>query len=187
MAFLPAAVLGLAFGGAIQRALFGPWPVVLAWAVGGAAILAVAWSGRARTAAGGGRALEGLSARVALGIGLAQCLAMWPGVSRSLVTIVGGVLGGLSLAAAVEFSFLLGVVTLGGATVYDALHNGATLLEAYSLPSLVVGLTFAFVSAVLAARWLVGYLHDHGLALFGWYRLAVAVLVAVLLWSGRLP
>jgi len=186
LAFLPAAVLGLTLGGLIQRFLFGPWPVVVAWAVGGGTILAVAWSRRGAAAARGGASLEDLTARLAFGIGLAQCIAMWPGVSRSLVTIVGGVLGGLSLAAAVEFSFLLGVVTLGAATGYDAVQNGHALLEAYSLPSLVVGLAFAFVSAVLAVRWLVGYLHAHGLALFGWYRVVVALLVAALLWAGRI-
>ena len=187
-AFVPAAVLGLAFGDLIKERLFGPWAVVAAWAVGGAAILIVSWRRRGSTAgpAGEGRALEALTMRLALCIGLAQCLAMWPGVSRSLITIVGGVLAGLSVGAAVEFSFLLGVITLGAATVHDGVVHAHRLVDTYSPPSLVVGLCFAFVSAVLAIQWMVRYLHDHGLVVFGWYRLALAAVVAVLLWQGLL-
>ncbi len=183
-AFLPAAVFGLMFGPAIKEHLFGPWPVVLAWALGGAAILAVAW--RRPVAGARGRELAALTVRTALIIGLAQCVAMWPGVSRSLVTIVGGVLAGLSVAAAVEFSFLLGLVTLSAATAHDAVRHGGELGAAYSPTALLVGLCFAFVSALLAVHWMVGYLRSHGLALFGWYRLAVAALVGGLLLAGVL-
>jgi undecaprenyl-diphosphatase len=189
-AFLPAAVLGLVFAESIKEHLFGPWPVVLAWALGGGAILAVAWRrapAAGRTPEEEGKSLAELSVRAALLIGLLQCVAMWPGVSRSLVTIVGGVLAGLSLAAAVEFSFLLGLVTLGAATGYDVMRHGAALNEAYSPPALLVGLCFAFVSALLAVHWMVGYLRSHGLTLFGYYRLAVAALVAVLLLTEVLP
>jgi undecaprenyl-diphosphatase len=139
---------------------------------------------RARAGGGAGCDLDGLNGRAALVIGVAQCVALWPGVSRSLVTIVGGVLVGLSLGSAVEFSFLLGLVTLGAATGYDALRHGRDLLEAYSPAALTVGLCFAFVSAVLAVAWMVAYLRSHGLALFGWYRLGLAAIVALLLWRG---
>ncbi len=183
LAFLPAAVVGLLFGDAIKEHLFGPWPVVLAWAVGGAAILLVAWRGEGR-ASDEGTDLVAMTLRMALIIGLVQCLAMWPGVSRSLVTIVGGIVAGLSVAAAVEFSFLLGLLTLGAATLHDGIRHGQALAEAYAPPALVVGLAFAFVSALLAVHWMVGYLQRHGLAIFGWYRLAVAVLVAFLLLTG---
>ncbi len=188
-AFLPAAVLGLLLGEQIKAHLFGPWPVVLAWAVGGGAILAVVWwrtPSEGGAGAHAGKRLAELSVRAALVIGLLQCVAMWPGVSRSLVTIVGGVLAGLSLGAAVEFSFLLGLVTLSAATGYDVVRHGAQLNEAYSPPALLVGLCFAFVSALLAVHWMVGYLRSHGLALFGYYRLAVAALVVVLLLTGVL-
>ncbi len=79
---------------------------------------------------------------MALFIGFAQCIAMWPGVSRSLVTIVGGVLVGLSLPAAVEYSFLLGVVTLGAATAYDGLKHGQVMLQTFDPQSLAIGLVF---------------------------------------------
>jgi len=181
--FLPAAVIGLALNKTIKAYLFGPWPVVVAWLAGGLAILAV--SGRERERHGAaGLGLEVLSWKMALLIGLAQCVAMWPGVSRSLVTIVGGVLDGLSLPAAVEFSFLLGVVTLGAATCYDALKHGAAMLDTFSPAALSVGLLFAFLSAVLSIKWMVAYLNRHGLAIFGYYRIAIGLLSALLLYAG---
>ncbi len=114
-------------------------------------------------------------------IGFAQCIAMWPGVSRSLITILGGIFVGLSLPAAVEFSFLLGLVTLGAATGYDALKHGHDILAAFNPISVSAGLIFAFVSAVLSIKWMVSYLNRHGLALFGYYRVALAVVVSILL------
>ena len=116
---------------------------------------------------------------MALVIGLAQCIAMWPGVSRSLVTIVGGVMVGLTLLAAVEFSFLLGVVTLTAAASYDGIRFGSIMLENFDAQPLVVGLVFAFLSAVVAVKCMVNYLSRHGLGIFGYYRVALAFLVAV--------
>jgi len=180
--FAPAAVLGLVFADLIKAYLFGPWPVVVAWFVGGVAILVVAWRRKARGyKPASGRPLHELTWRWALVIGIAQCLAMWPGVSRSLVTIVGGILVGLSLPAAVEYSFLLGVVTLGAATSYDSLKHGQTMLETFDLLSLGTGLLVAFISAVVAVKWMVAYLNRHGLAVFGYYRVVLAVAVALLL------
>jgi undecaprenyl-diphosphatase len=182
LAFVPAALLGLLFDKRIEQHLFGPWPVVAAWAVGGLLLL---WIGRGL----GGRAgqpLEQLGPRLALIVGLFQCLALWPGVSRSLATILGGLVGGLSMVAAVEFSFLLGLLTLGAATGYKALGSGAAMLEAYGLPELLTGFLVAFVSAVLAVRWMVAWLSSRGLALFGWWRLLAALAVAGLILSGHL-
>jgi undecaprenyl-diphosphatase len=180
--FLPAAIIGLLFNRVIKEYLFGPWPVVGAWLVGGLAILAVdRWQQRRGTQHRLMKQLEELTWSGALIIGLAQCLAMWPGTSRSLVTIVGGLIVGLSLSAAVEFSFLLGVVTLGAATTYDGLKHGALMLQTFDPLSLVLGLVFAFLAAVLSVKWMVGYLNQHGLAIFGYYRVALAVLVAPLI------
>ena len=182
VAFLPAAVFGLLADEAIERHLFGAWPVVAAWAAGGILILAVA----PRIRPGRGNDLEALALRAALIIGVAQCAALWPGVSRSLATILGGVAAGLSLIAAVEFSFLLGLVTLGAATVYKALDSGAAMLEAYGGVELAVGFFAAWISAVLAVKWMVAWLSRRGLAVFGWWRLAAAAIVAGLLLTGRL-
>lgn len=179
--FLPAAVLGLIFNNHIKEYLFGPWPVVAAWLVGGLAILAVSYRNRNNRTARGGSALEELTWKMAFIIGIAQCIAMWPGVSRSLVTIVGGIMVGLSLPAAVEYSFLLGVVTLGAATAYDGLKHGQAMLQTFEPQALAVGLFFAFISAVISVKWMVAYLNRHGLAIFGYYRVVLAVLTAALL------
>ncbi len=187
VAFIPAAVIGLLFDDLIDEYLFGLWPVVGAWFVGGAAILVVARSRKQhgqtpRT----GSELDSITWKMALVIGLAQCLAMWPGTSRSLVTIVGGVLVGLSLPAAVEFSFLLGLVTLTAATGYKALGDGEIMLDSYGWMPLVVGFVTALFSAVVAVKWMVAYLNRHGLSIFGYYRVAIAAVVAFLIWSGTL-
>ena len=182
LAFLPAAVLGLTAEPAIEAYLFGAWPVVTAWAAGGVLILVVA----PRLRREGGLALESVGPRVALLIGLAQCAALWPGVSRSLATILGGLAAGLSMVAAVEFSFLLGLVTLGAATAYKAVGSGGAMLEAYGALPLAAGFVAAWASATLAVRWMVAYLSRHGLAVFGWWRILVAMGVGVLLVTGRL-
>jgi undecaprenyl-diphosphatase len=179
--FLPAAVIGLIFNSHIKEYLFGPWPVVAAWLVGGLAILAVSYRNRNNQTVRSGCALEELTWKMAFIIGIAQCIAMWPGVSRSLVTIVGGMLVGLSLPAAVEYSFLLGVVTLGAATAYDGLKHGQAMLQTFEPQALVIGLVFAFISAVISVKWMVAYLNRHGLAIFGYYRVILASVTAALL------
>ena len=179
--FLPAAVIGLLFNSIIKTYLFGPWPVVAAWLAGGVAILAVCSRQTNSAAQRDGYALDDLTWKMALIIGAAQCIAMWPGVSRSLVTIVGGVLVGLSLPAAVEFSFLLGVVTLGAATCYDGLKHGEVMLQTFDPYSLAIGLVFAFIAAVISIKWMVSYLNSHSLAIFGYYRVAVALIAGGLL------
>lgn len=187
-AFLPAAVIGLLFNKLIKSYLFGTWPVVFAWFVGGVAILAVSrWNKRkGDRSAHSGRSIIELTWQMALIIGLIQCIAMWPGVSRSLVTIVGGLLVGLSLSAAVEFSFLLGLITLSAATGYDALKHGQIMLQTFDALSLAVGVLFAFVAALLSVKWMVGYLNRHGLAIFGYYRVALSLVVGTLLINGVL-
>jgi undecaprenyl-diphosphatase len=184
-AFVPAAVLGLLLEKQIKAHLFGLWPVVAAWLVGGLVILAVAWrSGKG--AQGRGRGVKELTLAAAVAIGLFQCLGMWPGTSRSLVTILGGLAVGLTLPAAVEFSFLLGVVTLLAATAHDALKHGGAMLGAYSWPSLAVGFVAAALTAAAAVAWMVHYLRRHGLAVFGYYRIALGLAVAALLVLGSL-
>ncbi len=193
VAFLPAMIFGLLLNAKIKEHLFGLWPIVAAWLIGGVAILAVAWkiNGRKKAANTAGQVastpmqrgfdMERLTWQLSLVIGLAQCIAMWPGVSRSLVTIVAGVLVGMRLAAAVEFSFLLGVLTLGAATCYDGYKHGDVMLETYGAVPLLLGFLFAFLSAVVAVKWMVTYLQSHGMQIFGWYRVALAVIVGTLI------
>ena len=183
-AFVPAAVIGLAFGDLIKGYLFGIWPITAAWLLGGIAILAVARGMRERVT--GGMDVGELNLPKALVIGLIQCLAMWPGVSRSLVTILGGVLVGLSVPAAVEFSFILGLITLGSATSYELLKEGPGIIIQFGWLSPAIGIGVAFISAVVAVKWMVAYLNRHGLEIFGYYRIALAFLVMGLILAGIL-
>ncbi len=183
VAFLPAAVFGLLLGHWVEDHLFGLWPVVLAWFVGGVAIFALRGRGRDASTR---RGIESLAPSSALVIGLAQVLALWPGTSRSLVTIAGGLLVGLTLPAAVEFSFLLGVVTLGAATAYETYHAAAEMLRAFGPATLAVGFVAAAISAAVAIAWLVRWIERHGLVLFGWWRVSLAVVVAALILLGVL-
>jgi undecaprenyl-diphosphatase len=185
VAFAPAAVVGLLALDAVTSALFGLWPIVVAWLVGGLVILATGWY-RRHTHRPIGRGLFELTMPQALAIGLIQCLALWPGTSRSLVTIVGGVLVGLSVEAALTFSFLLGAVTLGAGTLYEALRSGPAMMEAYGATSLLAGFVAALISAIFAVKGMVAYLRTHGLGLFGYYRVALALVVAALLLSGHM-
>jgi undecaprenyl-diphosphatase len=192
-AFLPAAIIGLILEKPIKKYLFGGeawglWPIVAAWFAGGVAILAVSWwqASRQTKTHQAGLSLESLTWKMAVVVGLIQCLAMWPGVSRSLVTIVGGVIVGLSLPAAVEFSFLLGLLTLTAATVYDGLKYGQEMVHSFGLSALFFGFLGAWVSAVLAVKWMVSYLKKHGMQIFGYYRIVLAIVVAALIFGGFL-
>ena len=177
VAFLPAAVIGLLFVDWIKAVLFGLWPVTFAWLVGGLALVLF----RSRGEAASGKGLESLQPKEALLIGLIQCIAMWPGTSRSLVTILGGRLVGLSVQASVVFSFLLGMVTLSASTCYDLLNHGGEMVRVFGIGSLVVGVVTGWVTALFAVKWMVAYLQKHGLALFGYYRIALALLTGALL------
>lgn len=189
LAFLPAALFGLWVEGPVERHLYGLWPITAAWALGGGLLLALARNGlepAARAGGSRGAPLEALNVRGALLIGLFQCAALLPGTSRSLVALVGGLVAGLSLAAAVEFSFLLGLLTLGAAALWKGLSHGPALLEGLGGPALIVGMGAAAVAAALSVSFLVRWTRRHGLAPFGWYRLGLAALVASLLALGVL-
>jgi len=186
LAFLPAAVLGMLAKPMIERELFGLWPVVWAWALGGVAILCVPVLRRG-VQGSQGKSLADMSWMTAFAIGLFQCLALLPGTSRSLATIAGALLLGLSGAAAIEFSLLLGVLTLCAATAKSAYDSGGLMFDSYGVGPIVVGALVAAASAWLAVRWLVAWLSTRGLAPFGWYRLVLAAAVALLLVRGVLP
>ncbi len=184
-AFLPAAVVGLAFNKKIDAALMNLWTVTIAWLVGGVAILAVEWFKPAKRNEGFG--LESLTVKMAIMIGLMQCIALMPGTSRSLVTILGGVLVGLSLSAAVEFSFILGLITLTAATAYKSLKFDSANIQLLGGPTvLIIGLLAAWLSAVIAVKWMVAFLQRRGFAVFGYYRVALAWVVGFLILQGML-
>ncbi len=182
-AFTPTAVIGLALVDFVRDRLFGVPPITFAWLLGGVGILALTRSGVLNRA---GTELTSINVRQAVLIGLAQAIALWPGTSRSLVTIVAGVLVGLSLAAAVEFSFLLGLATLGAATVVTAAQDGQQLIDLYGWVTPLIGLVVAFVSAVASIKWMVAWLQQRGLDVFGWYRIAIGLVTAAALALGWL-
>ena len=185
VAFLPAAVLGVLLNDWIESKLFNTPAVLAALALGGVFMIVIdKWkfsSHKEGEAFDEGMDLHEISIVQALMIGLLQCVAMWPGTSRSMMTIAGGVLVGLKPKRAAEFSFLLGLPTLGGATVYSLYKtlngDGPNMFEVIGWMPIIVGLVVATISAVVAVRWLVAFLTKHGLAVFGYYRL---VLTAVL-------
>lgn len=182
--FLPAAVIGLICGDLIKDYLFNATTVAVTWAVGGLVILLYVQHRRKEHVGNAGKPLEEMTVRDALAIGFLQCIAMCPGTSRSLMTMLGGMFVGLSVAAAVEFSFLLGLVTLGAATCYDAVKFGGDMVSELGPAPLVAGTIVAWASAWVAVKWMVGYLQKHSLALFGWYRLAAAIVLALLIARG---
>jgi undecaprenyl-diphosphatase len=180
IAFLPAAVTGLALHKAIKARLFGGGPVAIALIVGGVAMIAIE-AVRKRRGATGDDAVEDVTPKRGLVIGLFQCLALWPGASRSMTSIVGAQLAGMSTRAAAEFSFLLAIPTLGAATVFDLAKNGKQLLAAPGgAAALATGLVVSFVVALAVIASFLRYLKRFGLAPFGVYRVALGALVLAL-------
>ena len=186
LGFVPAMVIGLLLAKPIKAYLFNAETVVVTWALGGLAILLFVRHQR-RSGKGEGHAgteLEDMSCKAALTVGFMQCIAMCPGTSRSLMTMLGGLIAGLSMAAAVEFSFLLGLITLGAATVYDFTKFGADMVQEIGWGPMLVGTFVSWLSAIVAVKWMVNYLKKHGLSIFGWYRIAAAIVMLVLILNG---
>lgn len=213
IAFLPAAVLGVMFDDWIEARLFSPIPVLAALALGGLWMIWLDRPSARRASAELHEAIEhdhdpedekakklgaaprrhldigDITWRTALAIGFFQVVAMWPGTSRSMMTIAGGTLLGLHPKKAAEFSFLLGLPTLGGATVYKLAknlkesHDAGTpnMFEQLGVLPVAIGLIVATISAAIAVKWLVSFLNKHGLAVFGWYRLALCAALGALI------
>ena len=172
VAFIPAAVLGLLFSKYIKSYLFHAVPVALAFIVGGVIILLVE-RGEKEARVKDTRSMSWLDA---LKVGIAQCVALIPGTSRSGATIIGGMLFGMSRAAATEFSFFLAVPTLCAAGGYDLLkHRG--LFSTDDVGMFAVGLAVSFASAFVVIRWLIRYVATHDFRPFAWYRIAFGAVV----------
>ena len=179
IAFVPTAVVGLLFRKAIKKYLFGPLPVAIALAVGGVVMLVMAQMRKGKPE--GAEGLSEVTPARAAAIGVGQCFSLVPGASRSMVTIVAGQLAGLSAKTAADFTFLLGLPVLGGASLYEAYKDRAALAEIGGL-NLAVGLVTAFLVGWAAIAAFVRYLGKHGLAPFGVYRILLAVVTIVLLY-----
>jgi len=176
VAFMPAALLGLAFGSAIKAHLFAPLPVAAAFIVGAFVILSAERRVKRNPAVVSIQSVDAMRWTDALKVGLAQSLALLPGTSRSGATIIGGMLFGLSRQAATEFSFFLAIPTLFAATGYELLKNRA-LLAGSDVTMIVVGFITAFVSAFLVVRWLLRYVAHHDFVPFAWYRIAFGAII----------
>lgn len=198
VAFIPAAVLGKLLDDWLESHLFFAGPVLTALFLGGLYMIGMdQYRKRVKRTDGSnpltrGQDLDSLTPGKALVIGFMQCIAMWPGTSRSMMTITGGMVVGLRPAAAAEFSFLLGLPTLGAATVYklykNMSHASATgspnLFEQLGVMSVVAGMVVAAISAAVAVKWLVAFLNRHGLTAFGVYRLVLCAALLALVSMG---
>ncbi|HEX4943511.1 MAG TPA: undecaprenyl-diphosphate phosphatase [Usitatibacteraceae bacterium] len=175
VAFLPAAVIGLAFQREIKAFLFNPVSVAVALVAGAIVIFAVErWY--ARHGAPRVVAVDEMRWGDALKVGFAQCFSLIPGTSRSGATIIGGMLFGLSRQAATEFSFFLAVPIMFAATGYQ-LVKYRHLLDAADLGPFAVGFAVSFVAALAAVRGLIRYVANHDFRAFAWYRIALGVAV----------
>jgi undecaprenyl-diphosphatase len=177
IAFLPAALLGLALHGHIKEYLFTPLTVALALILGGFAILFI----ERRAPAAHTESVDGISFKQALQVGCAQALALIPGVSRSGATIMGGMVFGLSRKTATEFSFFLAIPIMFAATGYDLLKS-RDLLAWADLPMFAIGFVTAFFSALIAVKILLRYVAGHDFRVFAWYRIALGIVVLAYFW-----
>ena len=183
IAFVPAVILGLLFGKAIKAHLFTPVVVASTFIIGGFIILWAERRQRDNPSVARIQDVESMTPLDALKVGLAQCLAMIPGTSRSGATIIGGMLLGLSRKAATDFSFYLAIPTLIGAGAYSLYKERALLSIAY-LPMFTVGLVLSFLSAWLCVRWLLRYIASNSFVGFAYYRIVFGVVVLATAWSG---
>lgn len=196
VAFLPAAVIGAIFISKIKTLFYHPGVVAVTLVLGGFVMLFVERKTHMPTAAGphpaaddsvaqvraSAHTLEEISWKQALGVGVAQCLAMVPGVSRSGSTIIGGMIAGIQRKTATEFSFFLAMPTMLGASVYDSYRNMA-LLSQHDVTAIVVGFIAAFLSALLVVRVILRFVANHTYRVFAWYRIALGILVAAVLFT----
>jgi len=172
IAFLPAVVLGVIFADLIHHYLFNPITVATALVVGGIIML---WAER-REHEVHAETVDDITWKDALKVGLAQCLAMIPGTSRSGSTIIGGLLFGLSRKTATEFSFFLAMPTMVGAAVYSGYKYHKLFVPA-DFPVFAIGFVTAFIFAMIAVRGLLKFIASHSYAAFAWYRIAFGLLI----------
>jgi undecaprenyl-diphosphatase len=183
VAFLPAAVLGFLFSDYIDSLLENVWVVAIMLVVGGVFMLFVdKWFTHKEETE------PEMSYPKAFKVGLAQCIAMIPGVSRSMATIVGGMAQGFSRKTAAEFSFFLAVPTMAAASGYKLLklllEDDTRQLLVDNINTLIIGNIVAFIVAMLAIKFFIGFLTKYGFKAFGWYRIVAGAVIIVLLYAG---
>ena len=180
--FIPAVIFGLLVDDLLEALFQGYWFIAGSWIIGGLILIKIdTWLPAKSTAI----EIQSISYLDAFKIGLFQCLAMIPGVSRSGATIVGGRVLGLSHSAAVEYSFLLGIPTILGACakkLLDYRHDFDVIFTNEHIQFLGVGTSISFIIALLTIKWMVGFVRLHGFKLFGYYRIIVGLLLSIYLW-----
>ena len=174
IAFVPAALIGFVFRRQIKAVLFGPFPVALAMVIGGVFMLVAERWFKTRTATV--RSIENVTLRQAAAIGFAQIGALWPGMSRSMTTIVGGMVAGLDRPTALRFSFYLSIPTLAIASLYE-LASSLKDIPGAQIPAFGVGLLVSFGVALVVIRFFLRYVARHDLVPFAWYRIVVGLLL----------
>jgi undecaprenyl-diphosphatase len=177
IAFLPAALVGLAFHKQIKTYLFSPITVAFALIVGGIAILFI----EKYISQGNTEKVEAITTGQAFKIGLAQTLALFPGVSRAGATILGGIASGLNRQTATEFSFFLAIPIMFAASGFELLQN-RDLLTTAEFPMFALGFITAFLSALLVIRILIRYVANHDFTAFAWYRIVFGLAVLAYYW-----
>ena len=193
IACLPSFILWPLLIGVAKEWLFSPWPVLAALFLGG---LWMIWIDRWRAKrheAGAATDLDidDLTWKHALGIGCFQFFAIWPGTSRAMMTIAGATMLGMKPAKAAEFSFLLGLPTIAGATLYEIIgelrrdeDSGPGMLEDLGVIPILIGVVVTIIVAAAAVKWFVAFLSRHGLAAFGWYRIILCIIMGAMLFTG---
>ncbi|MFB3047349.1 MAG: undecaprenyl-diphosphate phosphatase [Acidiferrobacterales bacterium] len=177
IAFVPAALVGLALHKQIKAYLFNPMAVAGALIVGGVIILLIERTPRRARV----QDLESLRPSDALKIGVAQTLSLFPGVSRAGATIMGGLLTGLSRTTATEFSFFLAIPTMLAATSYELIAS-RHVLSPENTALFTVGFVTAFVTALIVIRAFLAYVAHHNFAAFAYYRIVFGLLVLIYFW-----
>lgn len=175
---IPAVVVGLPTDKWVEANLYNPWAVAIALVLGGFAILAIErWKPRIRVPT-----VDDVPIRLALGVGVFQVLAvLFPGVSRSGATILGGMTLGLSRVASTEFSFFLAIPAMFGATIVK-LYEARDMLSVADAPVFLVGSVVSFLSALLVIRALIAFVSSNTFRPFAWYRIALGGLMLILFW-----
>jgi len=177
IAFCPSVVFGLLFADIIHFFLFTPATVAYALIIGGIVILLIENSALVKNAPISN--LDKLPKLTALKIGLAQCLALIPGTSRSAATIIGGLCCGLTRQSATEFSFFLAMPTMVAASVYSA-YKYRNLFVISDLPLFTVGFITSFICALVSVKALLKFIANHSYTVFAWYRIALGIFILFL-------
>ncbi len=175
IAFIPAAVLGLALHDKIELLLGSPRVVAWALIVGGIAILVIERLLKSATITG----IAEIPVVRVIGIGLIQCVSMIPGVSRSGATIMGALSLGVERRTAAEFSFFLAIPTMLGATTLELAKKGVVLEGSVGWDEIAVGFIVSFIVALLVIKWFVGIVSKHGFAPFAWYRIVAGSIALI--------